>query len=98
MNSSRATLAMIGTAMIVRMIAAGKIPFLVGAPAEEREPAEERLEPRLEMVQHEGAEDQDSPQPEDHARDRRQHLDEGADHLAHGARRQFGQIERNPDR
>ena len=32
MNSSRATLAMIGTAMIVRMIAAGRIPFWSGLP------------------------------------------------------------------
>src|SRR5438067_303698 len=65
---------------------------------EERRPAEGRVEPRPELVVDDRAEDEDPPEPEDDARNRRQHLDERPDDAADAARRELAQVEPDRDR
>ena len=50
------------------------------------------------MVREEGAEHENSPEAENDARDRRQRLDERAEHTAHAARSELTQVERDRDR
>ena len=97
-KSSRLIVAMIGTTMIVRIEPAVKSRPVDGGAAEERDPAEHRVERRLDVVAHERAEDEDPPEPEHDARDRGEHLDERADHAADAARREQAEEERDRDR
>ena len=48
-------------------------PTGVGVAAEERHPAEERVQERLDVVARHGAEHEDPPEPDDDARDRGEH-------------------------
>jgi hypothetical protein len=55
------------------------------------------VEPGLDL-DHGRAEDEDAPEPEHDARDCRQRLHERGDRPAQEARRELGQVERDPDR
>ncbi len=91
-------LAVIGTIMIVRIRIAGTSRPAGVRAAEERDPAEVRLEPRVEVVAQEGAEDEDPPQPEHDARHRGEHLDQRADPPRTARGRELGQEQRDRDR
>ena len=66
----------IGTIMIVRISAAGRRPACDGSPLKSGMKPNQRSEPRLEVRRDPGAEDENAPEAEDHARDRREQLDQ----------------------
>ena len=73
-------------------------PGVLGRAAEERDEAEMAVEPGLEILADERPENEDSPETEHDARDRREQLDERGDHGARPARCQLAQIEPDRDR
>ena len=97
-KSSRQMLDVIGMIMIVRTSAAGSSPACEGAPL--------KMGIKPKYFSSNGSrccgdprpEDEDAPEPEDHARDRREQLDERSDRPADPARRELGEEERDRDR
>ena len=69
----------------------------VGA-REQRDPAQEAVEERLEVVGEERPQDDDPPQSEDHAGDRRQQLDQDRHRTPDEAGGQLGEVDRDQDR
>ena len=66
--------------------------------AEERDEPERPLQERLDVVGDDGAHDEDAPEPDDDARDGREHLDERPHRASEPAGRELGQEERDRDR
>ncbi len=94
---SREIEAMIGITMIVRIrLAVKTLAPVVSRGAEDRDEAEGVVQERLDVRLDERGKDDDPPEAEDDARDRRQHLDQGPDHSTHAGGGK--QTEEEPDR
>ena len=78
-NSSRQMLATIGTTMIARMRPAMKTPLEDGVPLKIGRKPNQRCSHGSMWSAANGPEDEDPPEPEDDARNRRQHLHERTD-------------------
>ena len=100
LKSSRLTLAVIGTIMIVRIrIAVNSRRRLLRGAAEDRDASRATSAGTGSTCWcSERAEHEDPPEAEHDARHRRQHLDQRADHAANRRRRELGQEERDRDR
>ena len=100
LKSSRLMLAVIGTIMIVRIRIAGEHVAAAWSAACPKSGIQPNHECRNGSTcgADERAEHEDPPEAEHDARDRRQHLDQRADHAADRRRRELGQEQRDRDR
>ena len=97
LNSSRQIAEVIGMIMIVRTSAAGSTPDCDGRP---RRSAASRTSSAATArgAGHPGPEDEDAPETEDDARDRREQLDHRRDRGGEAPGRELGQEQRDRDR
>src|SRR5207244_73987 len=70
----------------------------VRVPAEDRDPAEKRVQERLQVARVERRQHVDAPEPDDHARHGGEHLDERPDRPADRGRREPAEEEPDCDR